>query len=229
MQSAEQDKRQAVVRGLLRWFSKNRREFPWRQTFDTPDPYVILFTEIMLQRTKAEQVVPIYREFLKKYPTFHKIRTASDAEILSLFSRLGLKWRARKVVELIHSLESQYDGVVPSDLGKLKELPGVGDYAARAVLCYAFAEKVAPIDANVVRLISRLFGFPGKPDTGRRNRKIAELTTSLIPKRLSQDFNLSLLDFAALVCKPKPLCHSCPLSEHCSYYARISGEVRPNS
>jgi A/G-specific adenine glycosylase len=174
----------------------------------------------MLQRTKADQVVPVYEEFLRRYPSFDHIAKASDREIVSLFSRLGLRWRARNVVKLIRALRRQHNGVVPRDPDQLRDLPAVGEYVARAVLCYAFGERIPPIDANVVRVISRLFGLSGKADVARRSRQISEITGSLIPEEMSRDFNLSLLDFGALVCRPKPLCHMCPLSRHCSYYGK---------
>src|SRR5438876_6634907 len=128
----------AVKRELLRWFDRNRRTFPWRVTFETPDPYLILFTEIMLQRTRADQVVPIYSEFVKRYPTFGQLSKASERDVETLFARLGLKWRAKNVVKLIRVLKQKFDGKVPRDMTELKKLPAVGDYVASAVMCYAF-------------------------------------------------------------------------------------------
>jgi A/G-specific adenine glycosylase len=176
----------------------------------------------MLQRTRAEQVVPVYSKFIEKYPTFTRLSQARSQEVISLFARLGLKWRAKRVVKLIRVLEWQYRGKVPHDLEELTELPGVGNYVAKAVLCYAFGRRVAPIDSNVVRVISRLYGLGGTADMARRDPKMAELTESLIPENRARDFNLSLLDFAALVCKPRPMCPKCPLKSYCTYYDGIS-------
>lgn len=205
---------------LLRWFSKNERHFPWRKTFDNPDPYIILFTEMMLLRTKANQVVPVYNEFVRKYPTFNKLARASNREISSLFSPLGLKWRAKRIIKLTQYLDQHYNGRVPDDFAELRELPGVGDYVAKAVLCYAFGRREGPVDTNVVRVVTRLFGKPQNPDVARRNKIIAELTASLVPKgdKNARRFNLALLDLGALVCKPKPLCDKCPLNSYCEYY-----------
>jgi A/G-specific adenine glycosylase len=176
----------------------------------------------MLQRTRAEQVVPVYSRFVEQYPTFMKLSRARSQEVIGLFSRLGLKWRAKGVVKLIDVLDKQYCGRVPSDLDELRELPGVGSYVAKAVLCYAFGRKVAPVDSNVVRVISRLYGLSGTADKARRDSKMAELTESLIPQDKTREFNLSLLDFAALVCKPRPLCQKCPLKKYCVYYDGVS-------
>ena len=211
----------AITRSLLAWFDENRRRFPWRETFEKPDPYLILFAEIMLQRTKADQVVPIYQEFVSKYPTFDDLSTARDHDVAALFQRLGLEWRAKNVVRLVRVLRRS-QGVVPRQFAELRKLPAVGDYVARAVMCYAFGERTAPVDANVVRVISRLFGLRSTGDSGRRNKSIALLALKLVPKKRTRDLNLAVLDFAAGVCKPKPLCQICPLQKYCQYWLELS-------
>jgi A/G-specific adenine glycosylase len=116
-------------------------------------------------------------------------------------------------------LKSQYRGRVPSDVEKLRELPAVGDYVAKAVSCYAYGTRSVPVDTNVVRVISRLFGVPGESDSARRSKSITQLAESLAPESHFQDFNLALLDFAAKVCRPKPLCEICPLQRKCHFYS----------
>ena len=202
----------------MRWFDRNRRTFPWRETFERPDPYLILFTEIMLQRTRADQVVPVYSEFVRRYPTFRHLSSAPERDVVSLFARLGLKWRARNVVKLIRVLREKFHGHVPRDIAELEKLPAVGDYVASAVMCYAFGERTAPVDSNIVRLVSRLFGLLVTGDSARRSRHVLETAASLIPRTRSVDFNLAMLDIAAAVCKPKPLCSICPLQMNCEYY-----------
>jgi A/G-specific adenine glycosylase len=215
-------KSKAIVKGLLRWFESNKRSFPWRETFEEPDPYIILFTEIMLQRTRADQVVPVYSEFINRYPTFEDLARAKKSQVVALFSKLGLTWRAKNVFKLIRVLESQYRGRVPSDVEMLRELPAVGLYVAKAVSCYAYGTKLVPVDTNVVRVISRLFGLPGQVDSARRSRSVTKLADSLAPEANFQDFNLALLDFAAKVCRPKPLCEICPLQKQCHFYSHRS-------
>src|SRR6266480_6491114 len=112
-----------IANQLLRWFANNRRNFPWRNTFGDPDPYLILFTEIMLHRTRAEQVVPFYLDFVKRYPTFSVLRKAAPKEIYQFYSRLGLNWRARNVVRLVHTLDLNFDGVIPRTIDRMKLLP----------------------------------------------------------------------------------------------------------
>jgi A/G-specific adenine glycosylase len=221
-------RKNALVQSLLEWYRENGRDFPWRESFTTPDPYAVLFTEIMLQRTKADQVAPVYEEFLKRYPSFDKLFAAPSQDVIALFSRLGLKWRAKSVIKLIKALKKM-NGIVPDDLHTLRQLPGVGDYVAAAVLCYAFGENTAPVDANVVRVISRLFGMRITSDAGRRNQTLRETVESLVPEEKPRDFNLAMLDFAAMVCKPKPLCVQCPLGEDCIYYAESKQILRARS
>jgi A/G-specific adenine glycosylase len=220
---AKPDQLAAITSKLLRWFSKNGRRFPWRETFERPDPYIVLFTEIMLQRTKAEQVIPVYLEFVRRYPTFEILAKAPRRDVEHLFSRLGLVWRAKKVTELVEFLQGHFHGRIPDDPLMLRELPGVGDYVAKAVLCYAFGKNEAPIDTNVVRVISRLFGKRLNPDLGRRNKTILSLTQSLVPKgKDARSFNLALLDLGALICRTRPRCDECPLNLECEYYRQSS-------
>jgi A/G-specific adenine glycosylase len=213
-------KGRALSKGLLRWFDKNGRSFPWRETFEKPDPYIVLFTEIMLQRTKADQVVPVYQDFIRKYPTFRQMSTASKREIFLFFKKLGLTWRANNVVKLVETLKEKFDGEVPSRTEDLEDLPGVGRYVPDAVACYAFGSRRVPVDSNVARVISRLFDLKIDADSARRNARVIQLAGKLLPESRSRDFNLALLDFSAAVCKPTPLCGICPLRMNCGYYAR---------
>ncbi|SRR6266567_1696148 len=207
----------AISSAVLHWFEKNKRDFPWRGTFQKPDPYVILFTEIMLQRTRAAQVVPVYLEFVQKYPTFKKLARAPRREVELLFSRLGLKWRTKQVTKLIQALRER-GGHIPDDPVKLRELPGVGDYVSKAVLCYAFGKREGPVDTNVVRIISRLFGKVIDPDIARRDKTIVRITQSLVPNGSdAQPFNLALLDLGATICRPVPRCGECPLASFCDF------------
>ncbi len=207
------------VSRLLTWFEKNHREYPWRRSFKTPDPYRILFTELMLQRTRADQVVPIYEKFFSRFPTFGELQR-NPKEAYRIFALLGLRWRAKKIVQLIGVLKRNR-GIVPSSIEELRNLPGVGEYVAGAVMCYAFKAPEAPIDTNVIRILSRFFGL-ATTDSSRRDRKLLSFARSLVPPDRAHDFNLSLLDFGALVCKTKPLCGICPLSSKCSYFLRNS-------
>ncbi len=172
----------------------------------------------MLQRTNAKQVVPVYNEFVKKYPTLERLSKATNKELMGLFAQLGLKWRAQKIIKLISTLRDTHHGLVPANSAELRELPGVGEYVASAVECYAFGRRIVPIDTNVVRVIARLFGLSLSPDSGRRSKLMKELVLNVAPTRRIRDFNLALLDFGATVCKPQPICSICPLTSNCTYF-----------
>jgi A/G-specific adenine glycosylase len=210
---------------LLSWFDKNGRTFPWRETFEAPDPYIILFTEIMLQRTRAEQVIPIYLEFVRKYPTFEDLSRASEDEIISLFGRLGLRWRAKNVVTLIRQIRDEFHGSIPREIEDLRSLSSVGEYVAAAVACYAFGHKTVAVDSNVVRVISRLLDLDVTLDSGRRSATFLRRVADLMPENRVQDFNLALLDVSAMICKPKPLCDICPLASYCAFYSKSNREL----
>lgn len=229
MKIDNENRKIAVSSTLLQWFVRNRRSFPWRETFEKPDPYIILFTEIMLQRTKADQVVPVYLEFVRKYPTFEHLSRRSDLEILSFFGKLGLYWRARNALRLVRAIQKNLQYRIPTNIVELRKLPGVGNYVAAAVACYAFGQPIVAVDSNVVRVVSRLFGLKTTLDSGRRSKQLLEMATGLLPENGSRDFNLALLDFSATVCRPKPLCDICPLPGYCEFYSKNKGEKQSRS
>jgi len=183
----------------------------------------------MLQRTKAEQVVPVYLEFVRRYPTFHELSLASKKDVVSLFARLGLKWRAKNVLRLIRQIAEKYHGSIPSQLDDLRKLPGVGEYVAAAVTCYAFGQRTVAIDSNVVRVVSRLFGIAVNSDSGRRHVGLMQAAASLVPQNRVSDFNLALLDISAKICKPKPLCKICPLVAYCAFYSMSKTSESPRA
>lgn len=168
----------------------------------------------MLQRTRAEQVVPIYNEFVQRYPDFIKALGEDPEKIIELISRLGLSWRAKKVVELLEVL-SETDGKIPQEKDKLIRLPGVGDYIANAFLSLHRGVKAPITDSNAVRLWSRVIGFEPIGEI-RRRKWFNELCLQLTPDRDYRDFNYALLDFCRNICKTKPMCEECPLKEVCA-------------
>lgn len=206
-----------VVRRLLNWFNTHGREYPWRKS---RDPYEVLIAEMMLQRTKSDQVARLYRRFLEQYPDPHSLARAAVEDVETLLLPLGLKWRGRKMWELGGEVVKLFNGVVPDEKEKLLTLPGVGEYAANAVLCFAYRRDVPVIDANVCRVIGRLFNLRPKGEA-RRDRRFIEKAYSLhkcVPSGRSGEYNWALLDFAAGVCRPgKPLCTMCPLNDLCLY------------
>lgn len=203
---------------LLEWYLKeDKRTFPWRLR---RDPYEILVAEIMLQRTKAEQVAPVFLSFIKRFPSPELLAKAELSEIEVFFSRLGLLWRAKKVKFLAEKLSSDFKGKVPNNRDKLLSLPGIGEYVGDAVLCFAFKEDRAIIDSNVCRILGRVFNIKAKGEA-RRDPVYRKIAKQLVPSGKCREFNWAVIDYANEICIPrKPKCSICPLNSICDYFAR---------
>jgi len=199
---------------LLEWFKKYGRDYPWRKE---TDPYRILIAEIMLQRTKADQVIQVYQLFLQRFPSIYALAAATLEELEGIFDMLGLRWRAKKVKDLAKVIVSQHGGRIPSSREELLSLPGVGEYIADAVLCFAYGMDIAVVDANVCRVIGRVFGIEPRGEA-RRDPRFRQIAQQLIPSKRAREFNWAIIDLAALTCTPRnPKCYECPLQELCSF------------
>ncbi len=174
----------------------------------------------MLQRTRAEQVVPVYNLFVRRFPKPQDLASAGVRRIAGLIRPLGLRWRAKFLAALGRELAKR-GGAVPDTPEELLQLPGVGAYAAAAYLSLHARRHAAIVDANVVRLYGRLFGLPTDAET-RRDRSFVALAELMTPKRGFRQFNYALLDFSRAVCRPRPLCQQCPLRSRCAYGQRLS-------
>ncbi len=209
------------VETLLSWYRKHGRRFPWR---DTRDPYRILIAELMLQRTKASQVVPVYLEFMKEFSDVFSLSQAPLRRIREYFSRLGLEWRAEKVSLLAEVLVKKYDSRIPCERNELLSLPGVGDYISAAILSFACDVPVAVVDSNVVRVLTRYFGISPRGE-GRRDKRIIKLAMDVLPKEFHREYNFSIIDFAATICTPRnPKCEECPLREKCRWIRKSNSK-----
>jgi len=209
------DKAGEAADRLLVWWKKSKRDYPWRKDLS---PYKVLIAEMMLQRTKADQVVPLYRAFLRKFPSPRDIASARPGEVEDFFRHLGLLWRAKKVRMLGKDLLSRFESRVPNSREELLSLPGIGEYAADAVLAFAYGKDTAVVDANVCRVISRLFGLESRGEA-RRDPRFREMAKEMVPKGRAREFNWAIIDFAALVCMPNnPKCGVCPINLLCIYY-----------
>jgi A/G-specific adenine glycosylase len=174
----------------------------------------------MLQRTKAQQVMPVYIEFTKKFPAMQSLGSAKRNEIKAFIERLGLYWRTNLIMNMIKELNSQYSGKIPDNEKDLRGLSGVGNYIADAVMVFAFGAKKTVIDANVIRLVTRYFGISISGEA-RRNKQFIRFCqdlTSNVPEERVKDFNWALIDLPSLICIRIPRCHLCPLSASCSYF-----------
>lgn len=205
---------------LFDWFEQNGRNFPWRSQ---PSPYAVLIAEKLLQQTAViDKLVEVYNRIVDTYPTPRFLANADISTLEDIIQPLGLGYRAKELRDMANELIVRHNGEVPRDLKKLIELPGIGDYTARAVLSLAFGEDMPVVDTNIARFLYRMFGLKGTlPSNPARKRALIELAGRLIPKGHARNFNLALLDLCAQVCKAnKPQCIECPVRPHCAYYAK---------
>jgi len=199
---------------LLGWWKERHRDFPWRNTRDT---YQTLISEVLLHRTKAEQVVSVYKVFLKKYPTMKLLSTAPISDVKRILHPLGLHWRTELLHQMAKEITQKYDGKIPTEKEELESLPGISHYIASAVRCFSLGYPEALLDTNTVRVLGRFFGIR-VTDSSRRSQRFTQLHLSLIDTKHPRQFNYAMIDLGALVCKPKnPLCNICPLSKMCKY------------
>jgi len=209
------NKDEIIVKSLLKWHQRHRRIFPWREEKER-DPYKSLVAEFFLQRTPANRVAAFLPIFLQEFPSPLKLAKANVAYLENVSHGLGLKKRILWLVESMKIICQKYEGEVPNKLEDLISLPGVGNYTAAAVLCFGFGRGVPIVDANVVRVLTRIFGLQETQRTGSNTLK--EIARRLLPKGQAVAYNEALLDFAAVVCKKRPLCGACPLTNLCDYY-----------
>jgi len=199
---------------LLNWWRKNKRTYPWR---NTKDPYRILISEILLHRTKADQVVPVYNKFIKRFETINELFQASVGDVKEVLYTLGLHWRSEYLHHMAKIIAEKYGGKIPLRKDELKSLPGISDYIASAVRCFAYGYPEILLDTNTVRILGRVFGIK-VTDSSRRSRYFKELYQFLLDKKHPREFNYAMIDLGALICKSrKPLHEICPLRDMCAY------------
>lgn len=210
---------------MIRWGAENYREFPWRAP---EQPWHGLTAEILLQRTRAQSVIPVYLKFTNRFPTPLDLATASVEEIEDVIRPLGLRWRAPLLKRLGDTLQRLY-GEVPETEKALRKLPGVGPYAAGAYLSLHANKRSTIIDANIVRFVGRLMDRPTDAES-RRKKWVRDVVDALTPGDEVRNFNYALLDFTMEICAPKPHCDKCPVGEQlCAYKHRLSvGSVTPD-
>ena len=204
---------------LLGWYAACRRDLPWRRT---RDPYAIWVSEIMLQQTRVETVIPYYERFLSRFPSALALAEAPPDEVLAAWSGLGYYRRARLLLEGARVVAGQ-GGVVPGDRASLLEVPGIGKYTAGAIASIAFGQPVGLVDGNVARVLARLFAID--EDMRKKGMRTAELLADeLVAHRDPGAWNQALMELGATVCTPRsPSCEICPLAKQCR--ARAEGRV----
>jgi A/G-specific adenine glycosylase len=211
---------------LLSWNkAQNTRQMPWK---GEKDPYLIWLSEIILQQTRVEQGLPYFLSFKEKYSTVKRLAEAPEDEVMRLWQGLGYYSRARNLHETAKHVHFNLNGIFPGNFDGLKQLKGVGDYTAAAIASFAFAEPVAVVDGNVIRLLSRVFGISEAFDTAPGKKKFAALACELIDKQQPGAYNQAIMDFGAVVCLPQnPLCAACPFNKDCFAFKNEQISVLP--
>jgi A/G-specific adenine glycosylase len=205
--------RQLFRRRLLSWYRRHGRDLPWRKT---SDPYHILVSEIMLQQTQVDRVLPKYDEWLRKFPSMRALADASDGEINEAWYPLGYNIRPRRLRSIAREAVEKYGGDLPSDEATLRSFKGIGAYTAGAIRSFAFRERAAILDTNVARLLFRVFVGRGDPKSHAMKKHLWTVSEALVPARHGFDFNQALMDFGALVCVARdPKCPICPMAKTC--------------
>lgn len=201
-------------RQIKNWARENLRDFPWRNTLD---PYKILVAELLLQKTNAATVAPIYQELIDRYPTLNALAVAPVEDITKLLQPLGLSFRVDRLFQLTQVVLEEYGGNIPTTEAQLLKLPGVGKYTAKSVCAHAFGQSKAVLDTNVARILERFFGFEGDR-VKTRCPKLQAAADRVAPQINVSTWNLALLDFGAAVCTARnPRCAECPLRPQCEY------------
>lgn len=195
---------------LLRWSEENYREFSWR---GTRDPYQVLIAEILLQRTKAEKVEPIFNEFIERYPSVPDLQEAKQNEVADLLNPLGLQ--NRRATSLVKIGSQIGEAAIPENEEALLELPHVGRYVANAVLCFAHEQPRPIVDQNVIRVYQRVFDIN---EDRQRSEELWQFAERVLPEERAREYNLALLDFAAERCTAQsPECEACFARSYCPY------------
>ena len=193
---------------LLDWYSRHRRDLPWRRN---PTPYGVLVSEVMLQQTQVERVIPYYESFLRQFPSLAALANADRADVIRIWGGLGYNRRAAQLHELARIVTTEYEGQLPADREELLRLPGIGPYTAGAVLSIGFGRDEPALDTNVRRVISR-YAFGGLVEESALRDK----ARMLVPTGRAADWNQAVMDLGAQICRSqRPQCLLCPIRAGC--------------
>jgi len=203
-----------IRKKILRWYQKKGRDFPWRHT---KEPYKIMIAEFMLHRTRAQQVLPVYLDFVKSYPDVESLAVALPAEIKEVTKHLGLHWRAQHFLGAVEFVLNTFNGRYPDTEEELLRIPGVGEYIARVILTVCFDKSAPVVDSNIARFINRFYNLNLAGEI-RRKKKILEKARILFECNNPGQFLFAIVDFTFMICKPlNPLCDNCYLKGYCGY------------
>jgi A/G-specific adenine glycosylase len=198
---------------LLGWYRVHGRSLPWR---DTSDPYHILVSEVMLQQTQVDRVLPKYHEWLEKFPTLDALAAADEAFVDRTWRPLGYNIRPRRLQAIAREAVARFDSALPSDEDTLLSFKGLGRYTVGAIRSFAFRERAAILDTNVARVLFRVFVGRGDQKSHATINQLWAISEAVLPKKHVFDFNQALMDFGATCCTArKPQCLVCPMQRFC--------------
>ena len=208
--------RQRFRRRLLTWYRANGRDLPWRRT---SDPYHILVSEVMLQQTQVDRVLPKYQEWLEKFPSLEALASAAEDDVSETWRPLGYNIRPRRLQSIARESVTRYGGQLPSDEATLLSFKGIGAYTAGAIRSFAFRQRAAILDTNVARVLFRVFVGRGDIKAHAMRKHLWTVSEVLVPRKEVFDFNQALMDLGAIVCVArKPKCLVCPMTKLCASY-----------
>lgn len=216
------DAKHSIAARLLGWYDRHRRDLPWRAPPGVaPDPYRVWLSEVMLQQTTVATVAPRFAAWVARWPDIAALAAADEAAVMAAWAGLGYYARARNLVKAARVIVAERDGRLPDTEAGLRALPGLGDYTAAAVAAIAFGRRAVVIDANVERVVARLFAAVGKP-------AIRAAAGAITPDDRAGDFAQGMMDLGATICSPRaPRCLSCPLAGDCAARAAGTQETYP--
>jgi A/G-specific adenine glycosylase len=215
--------RRRFRRLLLAWYRAHGRDLPWRHT---DDPYHILVSEMMLQQTQVDRVLPKYHEWLEKFPSLGALAAAEEIDVTTAWRPLGYNIRPRHLQAIARESVERYGGQLPSDEGTLLSFKGIGAYTAGAIRSFAFGQRAAILDTNVARVLFRVFVRKGDIRAHAVRKHLWAVSEILVPRKDFFDFNQALMDFGATVCVArKPKCGVCPMAKGCASHADLSSET----
>jgi len=211
---------------LLNWYNKNKRTLPWRLV--GLSPYAVWVSEIMLQQTRVDTVIPYYEKWLKLFPTVEALANASEQDVLNAWEGLGYYSRARNFHKAAKIVVEKYNGELPRDLDELRQLPGIGRYTVGALASILFGMDEPALDGNLKRVYARLFDVSQPIDSVEGEKILWQLAKDNLPKGKAADFNQALMDLGATICVPKnPHCLICPVLKNCRARANGTQDIRP--
>ena len=224
----DKNKEKNINLKLLRWYRRSSRNLPWRtiKKNKLPDPYYILVSEFMLQQTTVKTVIPRFNEFVKIWPTLKKLSSTNEVRILKFWSGLGYYIRAKNLLKTAKLIAKNYNYKIPNDYNLLIQLPGIGDYTAKAILGIAYNQPVMPIDTNIKRMVTRIYGI--KSPIRDIKSQIISYSEKLIFKKYSSNFIQSLMDYGSTKCLlSQPKCEKCIIQNSCIAYRKNLTSIIP--